>query len=129
MDDSKWVREAAGETVGRFSEHVVPDFLDQHKKVMPALIKVVRELAPSQHDMTIQKSLFALNEFVQNLDYDLKLYLNEIIEILMIYISGNYYRDVKYWALTTMANTIGVAEKKILPFMTPLLECFHSIIS
>jgi len=97
---------------------------------MPALIKVVRELAPSQHDMTIQKSLFALNEFVQQLDYDLKLYLDQIIELLMIYIKGDHYsRDVKYWALTTMANTIGVASKKILPFMNPLLECFHHIIT
>jgi hypothetical protein len=28
-----------------------------------------------------------------------------------------------------MANTIGVASKKILPYMNPLLECFHTIIT
>ena len=129
MDDSKWVREAAGETVGRFSEHVVPDFLDKHKKVMPALMKVTKDLADSKHDMTIQKSLFALNEFVQQLDYDIKFYIDQIIELLMVYIKGDYSRDVKYWALTTMTNTIGVSGKKIIPFMNPLLELFHSIIT
>ena len=62
------VREAAGETVGRFSEHVMGDFLDKHKKVVPCLLKVIKDLFVSKHDMTIQKSLFALNEFVQNLE-------------------------------------------------------------
>ena len=67
MNDSSFaVREAAGETVGRFSEHILSDFLDQHKKVMPCLIKVVQDLytSPKKHEMTIQKTLFALNEFV-----------------------------------------------------------------
>ena len=64
QDESYVVREAAGETVGRFAEHVIPDFLDKHKKVMPCLITVIRDLAVSKHDDTIQKSLFALNEFV-----------------------------------------------------------------
>lgn len=53
QDDSTYVREAAGEAVGRFSEHVTSDFLIYHKKVMPCLIRVVRDLASSKHDMTI----------------------------------------------------------------------------
>ena len=65
MNDSSFaVREAAGETVGRFSEHILSDFLDQHKKVMPCLIKVTQDLFTSKHEMTIQKTMFALNEFV-----------------------------------------------------------------
>jgi hypothetical protein len=52
-DESLTVREAAGETVGRFSEHVLSDFLDKHKTVMPCLIKVVQELHTCKHDMTI----------------------------------------------------------------------------
>jgi len=53
QDKSYVVREAAGETVGRFAEHVVPDFLGNHKKVMPCLIKVIQDLAVSKHDDTI----------------------------------------------------------------------------
>jgi hypothetical protein len=34
------VREAAGETVGIFSELIGDDFLNKHKKIMPFLIKV-----------------------------------------------------------------------------------------
>lgn len=71
QDDSFFVREAAGETVGRLSEHVGDDFIKSHKKIMPCLIRVAKDMASSKHEMTVQKTLFALNEFVQNLDYDI----------------------------------------------------------
>ena len=32
------MREAAAETVGKFSEYVVPDFLDLHEQIMPCLL-------------------------------------------------------------------------------------------
>ncbi len=65
-------------TVCHFSEHVVPDFLDLHAQVMPCLINVLKELNPT-HDLTIQKSLSALKEFTDNLNQDVKLYLNDSI--------------------------------------------------
>lgn len=78
-DSSSKVREAAAETVGRFSENVNPEFLDKHKVVMPLLINIARDLMNSKSEMVIQKSLFAVNEFVQNLDYDIKLYLEQLV--------------------------------------------------
>ena len=110
QDESYHVRESAGETVGRFAEHVNPEFLDMHKKIMPCLLKVIKDLSVSKHDMTIQKSLFALNEFVQNLEYDVKLYLEDIINLTLSYVSApQFSRDIKYWALTALSNTIGIA--------------------
>ena len=54
MQDSSFaVREAAGETVGRFAENCQQDFLDQHQKVMPCLLKVVRDLTASKEELTI----------------------------------------------------------------------------
>jgi hypothetical protein len=74
--------------------------------------------------------LFALNEFVGQLDYDIKLYLGDIVTILMSYVQApQFSRDVKYWALVAMAATIGSAQKKIHPYMQTLLETFHGIIS
>lgn len=129
QDESVLVKECAGEAVGRFSEHVVPDFLDLHQKIVPCLIKVIKEMATSKHEMAIEKSLFALNEFVQNLDYDIKLYLEDIIQLLLVYINGNYSRDIRYWALIAMSSTIGAAEKKIIPYTENLLQTFHAIIT
>jgi hypothetical protein len=131
MQDSSFaVREAAGETVGRFSEHICLDFLVQHKKIMPCLIKVIHDLAESKHDMTIQKSLFALNEFVANLDFEIKLYLEDVVKLLLAYVQEpKFSRDVKYWALVSLASTIGVAQKKIQPYMNPLLEAFSAIVT
>ena len=46
------VREAAAETVGKFSEYVVPEFLDEHQLVMPCLLRVLKELTPA-NDLTL----------------------------------------------------------------------------
>lgn len=87
MSDSSYVvREAAGEAVGRFAENVGIDFLNKHKQIMPCLIKVLNDLQTSKQDMTIQKALCALNELVQNLAWDLKLYLDEIVKIVLLYV-------------------------------------------
>jgi hypothetical protein len=40
------VRDAAAETVGKFSEFVVPDFLDKHSEIIPCLLRVLQELKP-----------------------------------------------------------------------------------
>jgi len=129
QDESYEVRESAGETVGRFAEHVNPEFLDMHKKIMPCLLRVIKDLSSSKHEMTIQKSLFALNEFVQNLEYDVKLYLEDIIQLTLSFVQApQFSRDIKYWALTALSNTIGIAQKKIIPYMQMLLEAFNAII-
>ena len=52
-DASLHVREAAGETVGRFTENFHDDFLDMHAKVMPCLLKVIRDLSGSGKDLPI----------------------------------------------------------------------------
>lgn len=56
---------------------------------MPCLLKVVKDLLTSKQDMPIQKALYALNELVQNLAYDLKIYLEETIRILLAYVKAD----------------------------------------
>jgi hypothetical protein len=81
---------------------------------MPCLLRVIKDLYVSKHDMTIQKCLFALNEFVQNLDYDIKIYLEDIVMLLLEFINApQFSRDVRYWALFALASTIAAAAKKI----------------
>lgn len=129
QDQSFVVREAAGEAVGRFSENVGDDFLNRHKEVMPSLLQVCKDLAESKHELAKQKVLYALNEFAQNLTYDLPIYLVDIIQILLVYIKGNFERDVKYWAMFCMSNTILVADKKIQPHMSELVQIFSTIMN
>jgi len=129
-DASFTVREAAGEAVGRFAENVGDDFLSKHKQIMPCLLKVVKDLLTSKQDMTIQKALYALNELVQNLAYDLKLYMDDVIRILLEYVKApQFSKEVKYWAMYALSNTILCAEKKITPYMEELCEVFNSIIT
>ena len=72
----------------------------------------------SKHEMTIQKTLFACNEFVQNLEFDIKLYLEDLIKLLLTYVNApQFTRDVRYWALICLSSTIGAAQKKIIPYM------------
>jgi hypothetical protein len=131
MSDSSFaVREAAGEAVGRFAENVGDDFLSKHNQIMPCLLKVVKDLLTSKQDMTIQKALYALNELVQNLAYDLKIYLEDTIRILLEYVQApQFSKEVKYWAMYALSNTIMQAEKKIMPYMEELCEVFNAIIT
>ena len=75
---------------------------------MPCLMIVLKELSPAQHDMTIQKGLFALHEFTNNLHEDVKLYLADLIQLLLGYVtapsSAAYSRDIRYWALCALGS-------------------------
>lgn len=128
QDASFVVREATAETVGKFSEHVVPDFLDMHQEVMPSLLKVLQELT-IQNDLTIQKSLFALHEFTNNLQDDVKQYLPVVVPLLLSYIQNmQYSRDVRYWALTAMGSVVSSAQKRIVPYLEQVLKALYDTI-
>ena len=87
-----------------------------HEQVIPSLLRVLRELTPA-NDMTIQKGLFALHEFTNNLHEDIKVYLPELVAILLAYATNmSFSRDVRYWALTAIGSVESSAEKKILPY-------------
>jgi hypothetical protein len=83
---------------------------------MPCLLSVLKELTP-QNDLTIQKGLFALHEFTNNLADDIKLYLNDSIQLLMGFLTNPHYsRDVRYWALMALGSVESSAEKRIVPY-------------
>jgi hypothetical protein len=110
------VREATAETVGKLSEYVVPDFLDMHQQVMPSLLSVLKELT-NQNDLTLQKGLFALHEFTNNLHEDVKIYLSDLIQLLLGYlVTPGYSRDVRFWALSALGSVESSAGKKIIPY-------------
>lgn len=75
-DASKVVRDAACLTMGDFSEHVIPDFLDQHPTVMPVLLSVLEAAlqnasATEEDSNSASRAFYALSEFIQNMeDYE-----------------------------------------------------------
>lgn len=128
-DQSFAVREAAGVCMGRFAEVIGDDFLDKHKMLMPFLVKLVRDMLGSKEEDAIVATLQGMNEFVQNLDYDIKYYLKDTVELLVQYVTNTGFgREVVYWALMTLSSTILVAEKKILPFKETLVQLLSQII-
>ena len=68
-DADKHVRNQAGYTVGEFAQNVVPEFLDEHEKVLPCLLSVITEQVKAisagnkQAGDNMDKSLHALTEF------------------------------------------------------------------
>jgi hypothetical protein len=70
QDQNEKVREAAACVVGQFSEHVVPDFLDRHEKIVPVLFKVLQDhlqistLSANHADQT-EKAIYAVKEFIE----------------------------------------------------------------
>lgn len=123
------VREASAETVGKFSETVVPDFLDMHHQIVPCLLSVLKELSHS-NDLTIQKSLFALHEFCNNLNDDVKIYLSDLVPILLSYVTTSHFsRDVRYWALMALGSVESSAGKQIAPYMNDILKAIHNTLN
>ena len=114
---SQEVREAGCVTIGDFSENVIPDFLDQHTKVMPVLLQVLERqiddaTRSEEQASNAERAIYALSEFAANMvEYEIKPYLNKSLEICMAYLNGpTQHRKVKYMALTALSAIIIAAE-------------------
>lgn len=62
--------------------------------------------------------------------YDLKLYLDDTIRLLLEYVKApQFSTEVKYWTMYALSSTIMESEKKILPYMEELCEVCNAIIT
>ena len=127
-DQSQIVREAGCQSIGEFAEDVIPDFLEQHAKVMPVLLQTLQDLAElattsEEKASNAEKALYALGEFATNMEeYEMKPYLARCLEVCLVYLNGpNQYRKVKYMALTALSPIIIAAEHHIIPSRDALL--------
>lgn len=69
-----------------------------------------------------------MREFTNNLNEEVKVYLNDLVIIVLGYIeSPHYSRDVKYWALYSLGSIVGAAEKKIAPYVNNILKALLDI--
>ena len=94
QNDSQIVKDAACQIIGNFSEDCVPDFLDQHPKVMPVLTDVLKSqvqiaLQSEECACSAERALFALGEFATNFkENELKPYLETNLQIILAYLQG-----------------------------------------
>ena len=103
VDTEVVVREAACLGVGEFSESVIPDFLDQHEKVMPVLLQVLNgllETSTQSEDSasSCERAIYALAEFAAAMEaHEVKPYLQQSMQICLTYVSGaGQRRGVRY---------------------------------
>lgn len=60
----------------------------------------------------------------------MKLYLNDLIELLMTYLTNrSFSRDVRFWALMALGSVESSAEKKIIPYQENILTVLNNIIT
>ena len=135
QDPEQVVREAACLTIGNFAEDVIPDFLDQHQKVMPVLLQVLQgqvEVATQseEHANYAERALRALGEFAGSMEeYEVKQYLQSGVDICLAFLLGpNQLRKVKYMALDALSPLIIAAEHQIMPMQQALLQAFFTTI-
>ena len=94
QDQSEVVRQATCTVIGDFSEDVIPDFLEQHAKIMPVLLQVLQdqmEIATTSEEnaTNVERALYALGEFATNFEeYEIKPYLARSLDICMAYLNG-----------------------------------------
>lgn len=71
-----------------------------------------------------------MHEFTNNLHDDVKVYLPELVPLLLGYINNHQYsRDVRYWALTALGSVESSAEKKIIPYQEQILKALYDTIT
>lgn len=100
-----------------------------HAKVVPSLLKVLKEIT-AKNDLTLQKGLFALHEFTNNLMDDVKLYLDDIVNLLLTFLNNHSLsRDVRYWALSALGSAVSSAGKRILPYQEPILKSIYDTVT
>ena len=56
--------------MGQFSEHVVPDFLDRHAKIVPVLFKVLQDhlqlaTLSGDHALQTEKAIYSVKAFIE----------------------------------------------------------------
>jgi hypothetical protein len=88
------VREASAFVVGQFSEHVVPDFLERHERIVPVLFKVLQDhlqiaTLSADHALATEKAIFSVKEFIEQMhETEVKPYLETGISMLLPYLIG-----------------------------------------
>ena len=135
QDQNEVVRIAACETVGDFSEHAVPDFLEQSEVVMPVLTKVLEgqivfATQSEENSKSAARAVFALSEFIANMeDYDMKPYLQSSLKLCLTYLNDpKQHREIKYGVLQALSSIIIAADSIILPNRDELLKSFIDIL-
>ena len=88
QDPKLSVRKAIGETVGKMAENCTDEFVYYHEKILPLMIKVFYEFDAVADDITIQKLLNALEEFINHLEYDIKPYVEDLIKLNVAIVQG-----------------------------------------
>lgn len=135
QDGAQIVREAACLAIGDFSEHVIPDFLEQHATVMPVLLQVLEaqlEIATQSEEQAsnAERAIYALSEFCANMEeYEIRPYLSKSLEVCVAYLNGaQQHRKVKYMALTALSSIIIAADNYIIPSRDVLMNSFMAIV-
>jgi hypothetical protein len=136
QDPSDIVREAAALVVGQFSEHVVPDFLERHAKIVPVLFKVLQDrqqiaTVSADHALHTEKAIYSVKEFIEQMhETEVKPYLETGLQMLMPYLLGaNQKRGVRYMTLLAVSSFITAAEREIMPHRDDILKIIYEIVN
>mmetsp|Transcript_5131 Transcript_5131/g.3815 ORF Transcript_5131/g.3815 Transcript_5131/m.3815 type:complete len:128 (-) Transcript_5131:703-1086(-) len=87
----------------------------------------------SSKALVLSKALYALDEFVNNLDSaDLKPYLPQltvtILSLLKPHGSHDLPKEVRAEALQSLGSVISSSGKRILPFMADIMEVLNALV-
>lgn len=82
------------------------------------------------HGLNTAKAIFAMSEFIKNMeDTEIKPYLDEVVKILVVYITGEgQMKDCRYTALEALSNIVVAAQELILPYREDLINTLYEIV-
>jgi hypothetical protein len=107
------VRKVACLTLGQFSEHLQPEILEHHEKIVPLIFQAMNE----NNQQIQERSCYALVAFVEGLEEQFLPYieplLNRLVELLKV--SSN--KDIQEMAISGISACAQCAGKKFFTLL------------
>lgn len=113
--ESAEVREAAIHALGYFSEFLVPEIVNFHATVIPAMMKSFSDLSPK----VTEKALIATDIFFDNMEEeDINSYLPVVIpELIKVLMSNGSNPIMRNAAMSAIGSAVEAANMTFLPYL------------
>ena len=78
------VRGAAIAALAYLSEHLIPDIIEYHQDIVPFLLRALGDVDKK----VVEKALFAINIFCENMEGEIQAYLDKIMPALAVILTS-----------------------------------------
>ncbi|XP_063063252.1 importin-4 isoform X2 [Engraulis encrasicolus] len=127
-DSNQVVRSAGLFALGQFSEHLQPEVSKYHAELMPLLMAYMASLNQAKVGH-VTKAFYALENFVENLGDEIRLYLPTLMETMLSTLLNNESLRIKELAVSAIGAIANAAKEQLVPYFSPIIESLKGFLT